>query len=92
MSSTSSCTKDCHGLLRKCCIVKQNEFSISERTGKIKGLIEKQRSCLFGNSYDLGKRGGSKKQRWKEYVTCSYWQRTNNIQGIVLMQVIILNS
>lgn len=31
------------GVLGKCCIVKQNEFSILERMAKMKELLEKQR-------------------------------------------------
>lgn len=50
----------------------------------MKGLIERQHGCLetamvWGRGEEAKSRGGN--------VNCSYWQRTNNIQGIVLMQV-----
>lgn len=46
ISFTFSSAKDCHEFLGKCCLVKQNEFSVLERSAKIKGFLEKQHGCF----------------------------------------------
>jgi len=65
--------------------MKPNEFSISERIGKIKGFIEKQHGFLFAMIWG-GEEG--RKQKAEEERVCDLQLLAEDkiVQGIVLTQ------